>query len=417
MPETGYTTTVLNTIRNSASTGYQDRIPSATRSNITSVGNAILTYTPDYNEFTSLLGKIALSIVSSKMAMNPLAKFKKGLMPVGTTIEDIFVKMASANNFDETGANPLGRRLPDITAMYHRENRQDEYSVSISRVQVKGAFNTPNGIQNLLDEIVNSLYSGDNYDEFILMKELLADYEDNFFDYQVPAMTSEANTKEFIKTVRKAVNDCSFTNTLFNKAGVKTHCERQDLVLLVNKDVVSEVDVEVLAKAFNMGKTDFEPEVVVVDDFGTMTDTYGVLVDRNFFMVYDTVYETAEQFNAQGLFTNIFLHHHQILSLSQFKNAIRFTTALATGTDILTFVLDEQTGAATINATAHTVAIEVESGTTVTALEPTITLSHGATVDPESGEATDFTSPVVYTVTAEDETTEQEWTVTVTVAS
>lgn len=85
-------------------------------------------------------------------------------------------------------------------------------------------------------------------------------------------------------------------------------------------------------------------------------------------------------------------------------------------TDILTFVLDEQTGAATINATAHTVAIEVEAGTTVTALTPTVTVSEGASVSPLSGAATDFTSPVNYTVTAEDGTT-QVWAVTVTVAS
>lgn len=86
------------------------------------------------------------------------------------------------------------------------------------------------------------------------------------------------------------------------------------------------------------------------------------------------------------------------------------------GTDIATFVLAEQTGAATIDAGAHTVAIEVETGTDVTDLVPTLTVSTGATVSPLSGVTQDFTSPVVYTVTAEDGT-EQAWTVTVTVAS
>jgi hypothetical protein len=84
--------------------------------------------------------------------------------------------------------------------------------------------------------------------------------------------------------------------------------------------------------------------------------------------------------------------------------------------DILTFTLTAQTGAATINSTAHTVSIEVEYGTSVTALQPTITVSLGATISPTSGTATDFTNPVTYTVTALDEST-QEWTVTVTVAA
>lgn len=84
-------------------------------------------------------------------------------------------------------------------------------------------------------------------------------------------------------------------------------------------------------------------------------------------------------------------------------------------TDILTFALEEQTGAATINATAHTVAITVATGTPKTALKPTVTASLGASVSPNSGDTTDFTSPVTYVVTAADGTV-QNWTVTVTVA-
>lgn len=86
-------------------------------------------------------------------------------------------------------------------------------------------------------------------------------------------------------------------------------------------------------------------------------------------------------------------------------------------TEMLTFVLAEQTGAATIDTENGTVAIEVANGTTVTALEPTITLSPEATVSPLSGAATDFTNPVDYTVTAQDGSTTQVYTVTVTVAS
>jgi hypothetical protein len=82
---------------------------------------------------------------------------------------------------------------------------------------------------------------------------------------------------------------------------------------------------------------------------------------------------------------------------------------------ITSFAIGMATGV--INTTDHTIAVEVPSGTTVTALEPTIAVSAGASVSPASGVATDFTSPVEYTVTAEDGTTTQVWTVTVTVAS
>ncbi|MBU2913271.1 hypothetical protein, partial [Reichenbachiella agariperforans] len=53
-----------------------------------------------------------------------------------------------------------------------------------------------------------------------------------------------------------------------------------------------------------------------------------------------------------------------------------------TDTDILTFVLADQTGAAVIDATDHTVSIEVPFGTDVTGLTPTLTLSEGAISNP-----------------------------------
>lgn len=84
--------------------------------------------------------------------------------------------------------------------------------------------------------------------------------------------------------------------------------------------------------------------------------------------------------------------------------------------DILSFTLAEAYSDATINATNHTISIDVISGTALTALVPTITVSKSATINPASGAARDFTNPVVYTVKAQDGTT-QDWTVTVTVLS
>lgn len=69
-----------------------------------------------------------------------------------------------------------------------------------------------------------------------------------------------------------------------------------------------------------------------------------------------------------------------------------------------------------VNAGDFTVAAEVPNGTDLTTLVPTIVLSDKATSSPESGVATDFTDPVTYTVTAQDEST-QDWVVTVTEAA
>lgn len=77
------------------------------------------------------------------------------------------------------------------------------------------------------------------------------------------------------------------------------------------------------------------------------------------------------------------------------------------------FVINEKGGV--ISGT--NIVVEMPKDTVVTALAPTITISDGASVSPESGVEQDFTNPVTYTVTAQDETTTKEYVVTVVVAT
>jgi glucan-binding YG repeat protein len=60
--------------------------------------------------------------------------------------------------------------------------------------------------------------------------------------------------------------------------------------------------------------------------------------------------------------------------------------------------------------------VTLPTGTSVTALEPEIEISENATVSPDTGEAQNFTTPVIYTVTAQSGA-KQNYTVTVTVTS
>ena len=229
--------------------------------------------------------------------------------------------------YDPDGKNPLGRREDDnVKVVYHRMNRRNTYDISIGELDFLRVFRSEATLDNFITAKFNSVYSRANHDEWLLMKNLVATY-DGYYDYEVPVITNataEQGAKSFVKTLRKAVQDVGFASTLYNKLGVTTWTNPEDLVLLVNKDVLAEIDVEVLAKAFNMGKTDIQTAIVVMDDFGSLTDTYGILVDKEWFKVWDTLSTMRPQPNAQGLFTNYFYHVQQILSCSPFKTAVRF---------------------------------------------------------------------------------------------
>ena len=89
---------------------------------------------------------------------------------------------------------------------------------------------------------------------------------------------------------------------------------------------------------------------------------------------------------------------------------------LSSAKDIISFTLAAQTGPAVIDTSAHSVTVQVNSGTNLTSLAPAITVSPNATISPASGEARDFTGTVTYSVTAQDGST-QQWTVTATKAN
>ncbi len=83
--------------------------------------------------------------------------------------------------------------------------------------------------------------------------------------------------------------------------------------------------------------------------------------------------------------------------------------------EVTAFSLCEvQIGNATINSATGTIAVRVPEGTNLTSIAPqTLTLSSGANILPLASATQNFTSPVTYTVTAQDGTT-KTWTVTVT---
>lgn len=327
----GYSIALLNTIRANASEEYQARIPEATQQNISSIGYALQTYTPLYNEFsTALLCKIGKTMLEAKMFKNRLARFKSGSILTQQDVEEIFVEMAKSEGaYNPNGTNPLGRReTVQDEVVYHRMNRRDKYVVSIGDLDFVRVFRSEATLDAYITAKLNALYSGANKDEFLVMCNLLGTF-DGYFNYAVPAISGDnaaETAKAFVKIVRKAVMDCTLdSSTEYNKAGVETWAEKKDLVLLVHKDILSEVDVEVLAKAFNMGKTDIEVTIVPMPHFGPMANCYGLLVDKDFFRVWDTLSHMEPQRNADGLFTNYFYHVHQIVSCSPFKTAISFS--------------------------------------------------------------------------------------------
>ena len=116
--------------------------------------------------------------------------------------------------------------------------------------------------------------------------------------------------------------------------------------------------------------------------------------------------------SATGTGTLLFwAHDGTVLSTDTYTVNITILPAPSGENDITAFTVEGQVGDSAIDTGAHTVKLHMPHGTDVTALTPDITVSAEATVDPVKETPRDFSSPLTYTVTAQDGT-KQVWTVT-----
>lgn len=336
---------VLNTIRNNADSLYQDRVPEATKTNISEIGRVFEDYDVVYNTFiSSLIHKIGLTLLQTKSFTNKLARFKSGTVTSEQDVEEIFVEQfrTAEGAYDKEGGmgtggiHPFKRRTyQDVKVNYHRMNRQDKYVITLSKVDVIRAFRSEATLTNFLTAQFNSIYTGAEYDEYVHMKKLLAEGIANgdFYNYDCEALDGTVDkAKAFIRTAKKAIKDLEYPNTIFNPAGVKTLSNANELVMFVNKDVAVHMDVDFYSQVFGPNYAKMNIEVVELDNFGDDdTGTFALICDKDWFKVWDTLNVVKQLENPEGLYITYWLHIWQILSYSKFKNAIRIGKPIAQG--------------------------------------------------------------------------------------
>ena len=339
MAQGSFSLEILNTIRNQASLEYQERIPEATLDNLASIGRTFSQYNLQYNEFiTNLFTRVGLSLINSKSFKNKLAKFKSGSIMDMKDVEEIWVDefRTAEGTYDkeggvgEGGIHPFKRRDPqEVTVFYHRMNYKAKYVVTIYKDDIIRCFNNVNLLDSYIAKQFNALYTGSEYDEWLMMKQLLASAVKNedMFYYPVPTLKDADTAKTFIKTVKKAVSDLGYVDTRFNPAGVKTMSNPSELVLFIQKDIPITIDVDLYSQIFGPNYAKMNIEVIELDNFGDLTNdsnTCAILCDKDWFKVWDNKRELTQLYNPEGLYTNFWLHVWQTQSYSKFKNAVRF---------------------------------------------------------------------------------------------
>lgn len=353
---------ILNTIRANASMEYQSSVPVVTQErDIIGVGDSICGYPRMANEFlSSLVNRIAAVKIKSATFNNAYADLKKGYLETGETVVEYFAQIAKAREFnvEKAESREFKRTVPDVRSAFHIMNWRVQYPITIQNEDLRMAFTSISGVEDFIARLVDTIYTAAEYDEFLLFKYLIIKAVSHGKMY--PVAVDNSDIKNYAVKFRGTSNALRFLSTKYNAEGVHTNTDKKDQYIFMDADFNAQFDVNVLASAFNMDKADFMGKLKLIDDFTTfdnerfdeirqnstqienvtsaelalMADVKAVLVDREWFQIYDNLAAFTETYVANGMYWNYFYNVWKTVAFSPFSNAIVFVNNTATTTPL-----------------------------------------------------------------------------------
>ena len=341
---------------------------------INGIGKIIMKNVAYKNAFLNTLNIIGLTVITRNHWENPWKKFTdKGTLSYGQQVREIITDIANVYDYNEYVEKPedfLKTVVPNVLSYLHEINYQKFYKTTTSDEQMAMAFERED-LFSLIDDIINSLYEGMEYDYYLVSKYMLAR---RILDGTVTAVqiTNFANLtdRDVVAFIKGYSNDMTFRSPKFNPAGLRKATAFEDQFAIVSTKFDAKFTTNVLATSYFRSDAEMKANMELCDGFGTFdmprlaeifakrdangnvisneyVDGYVPLTDaemtalqeipvaivgRDFFQMYryglDNMAEgrQTEFFNPQTLRTNHWLHTWGVVSTSPFENALVFTT-------------------------------------------------------------------------------------------
>lgn len=295
--------------------------------------NGLLEYPDSLGvEFMNLATRIGRVIAHRNILTNKLAPFKMENMALGYTMEEYFVECAKEHAYDQADAeNTLFKReLPDIKTAFYVVNRKSYYPATITDDDMRKFFSSWDGVNSLIARIVDSMYNGDNKDDYNYMKSaLVTHYENGLMKIvNTSAVTDTDSAKELARKITEYVSYLTEPTNEYNAMAVTKQNDYEDIYVILNGKSNSYLNIDWLAQTFQLEFAEFKAHVLVLPTLpNTKQGTIEALVvDSEIYRVFDQKYSVGVAYNAKGLYWNYFLHHWEGIATSRFANAIAFVS-------------------------------------------------------------------------------------------
>lgn len=287
--------------------------------------SANTTYAVTKDNIAELVDKIAKSITIDGLFADKLEALNGEELPLGKTIEEWYEDLCVISDYD---ANE------DPNAPHYPTYQDNAYNYTLGRKVIKTtlkyneyerAFNSVAEYENIVNMVIKRLY--DTYAVFKygakkqMISNLIAKAETSAASSNIVKSMNlpvDADTgASFIEQVKADVEAAQFVTEGNSLNAGATVGAAEGLLLIVKKGVKPALEVQVEAGAFQVDKLAVPAEIIVVDDFGSNTDAFAVLIDRRALRLHPTYMAVREQLNGAGDFMNFFLHTENTAFISR----------------------------------------------------------------------------------------------------
>ena len=340
---------------------------------IKGIGKIIMKNPVYKNAFLNTMNLIGLTVITRNHWENPWKKFTdKGELSWGQQVREIIVDIANVYDYNEYVNRPhdfINTEVPNVLSYLHEINYQKFYKTTTSDEQMAMAFERED-LFMLVDEIVNSLYEGYEYDTYLVNKYMLAR---RILDGTVTAIQikdiANKTDRDVVAEIKAVSNDMTFRSPRFNPAGIRKATAFEDQFAIVSTKFDAKFTTNVLATSYFRSDAEMKANMELTDGFGNFdmprlaeifakrddqgnviegeyVDGYVPLTqdemtalqeipcaivgidffqDRYYGMDNNAPTRKTEFFNPQTLRTNHWLHAWGSVSSSPFENAVVFT--------------------------------------------------------------------------------------------
>ena len=290
------------------------------------------TYDITRESLSNLVVKIGKQLMNDSQFSDRLPELEGEELPYGTTIEEYFINLAPAKDHDPDGATDLAPERPDFEDNFYTEQlARKTFKTTLDDNKYEKAMLGEGDVAALTAVILKRLWDSFNIHKYQMKKQLLGRFID-----KVPANGANATMKTvlakpinattgeaFVKSVKEVKTQLTDFVTETNNLNGVIATSPEVTLYIKGSDILPVIDTDVLAGAFNVGRAEIPVNIKVLEDFGeltTNTKAWAILIDPRGAALHPHRFNATSKHNAEGEFTNYYLHYTGIAYLSPFTN-------------------------------------------------------------------------------------------------